>query len=826
MAVFGVDFGNLASKISVARRGGIDIIVNEVSKRETTSLVSFGDKSRNLGEKALDLAVRNWANTIGNLKRLVGVKYGSEAYKHEAKFLRNQMRAAIDGTVEFKVRYKYDEHWFRPEQLIAALFSQLRIYAEREAAEEAKMAPGTIKVNDCVVSCPAYYTCHQRKLLQQALTISGLNPLTLMNETTSAALDWGIFKTSTLPEKEEDAQVVAIVDVGHSATTCTLVSFMKGQLKVIGHVFDTQLGVRDFDHVLFEHFSAEIKKKYGMDLSEDKKNSIRLMSAIDKLKKVLSANAVSPLNCEMGEVDVSFPDIKREFAEDLWAPLISRMDALMQKFKTLPGADKLYAAEIIGGGSRIPCIKSSASTALGMQLQTTLNASESIAKGCGIMGAMLSPKFKVRDFTVIDANMYTLNLGYHSDKSTNPISDKNFPEINKKMVVLKPGDACPKTLNLTFDRSQDFELFVFYEENPELGSEASDLLVGKWKVSKIPQLAEPSSVRVRLRINPSMLISVEGAFVTEEWEEEEEVEVKKEEKKSGEASPPAPGSPTGTNMETDKETPAKEEPAKEIRKVKKKKTHECAVECLQQPGHSDSRVRDMTDLELSMIASDKNVLETAEMKNAVEEYILSMRSKLAQGTEHGAYMADADRETFTSQCNSIEDWLYGDGDDAAKDDYAQKMADLKKLGEPPMMRYEAFMAVAPAVKAFKAKATELATQAANSGGKLDHIPAAELQSVVAKANELAAWVDGEFAKNNSAPKTAPPPLSASVVAAKQQELTTFALPILNTPKPKEEPKPEEPKTEEAPKEGEAPASPKPEGEAAPEKPAENKMDLD
>lgn len=823
MAVFGVDFGNLASKISVARRGGIDIIVNEVSKRDTTSLVSFGDKSRNLGEKALDLAVRNWANTIGSLKRLVGIKYGSDAYKHEAKFLRNQMRAAIDGTIEFKVRYKYDEHWFKPEQLIAMLFSQLRIYAEREAAEEAKMSPGTIKVNDCVVSCPAYYTCHQRKLLQQALAIAGLNPLTLLNETTSAALDWGIFKTSTLPEDEKDAQVVAIVDVGHSATTCSLVSFVKGQLKVLGHVFDTQLGVRDFDHVLFEHFSAEIKKKYGMDLTDDKKNSIRLMSAIDKLKKVLSANAVSPLNCEMGEVDVAFPDITREFAEELWKPMVARMDTLMQKFKTLPGADKLYAAEIIGGGSRIPCIKSSLSAALGMQLQTTLNASESIAKGCGIMGAMLSPKFKVRDFTVIDANLYTLNLGYHSDKSTNPITNKNFPEINKQMVVLKPGDACPKTLNLTFDRSQDFELFVFYEENPELGSEASDLLVGKWKVSQIPQLAESSSVKVRLRINPSMLISVEGAFVTEEWEEDEEVDVKEEEKKSGEASPPSPASPTG--METDKETPAKKGPAKEIRKVKKKKTHECAVECLQQPGHSDSRVRDMADLELSMIASDKNVLETAEMKNSVEDYILSMRSKLAQGTEHGEYMADSDRESFKTQCNTIEDWLYGDGDDAAKDDYSQKMADLKKLGEPPIMRHQAFMAVAPAVKSFKTKAAELSTQAANTVGKLDHIPTAELQSVINKANEITAWIDSELAKNNSAPKTAPPPMSASVVAAKQSELTTFALPILNTPKPKEEPKPEEPKAEEAPKEGEAPASPTPEGEA-PEKPAENKMDLD
>eukprot|EP00992_Anisonema_acinus_P001825 TRINITY_DN10551_c0_g1_i2.p1 TRINITY_DN10551_c0_g1~~TRINITY_DN10551_c0_g1_i2.p1 ORF type:complete len:464 (+),score=110.62 TRINITY_DN10551_c0_g1_i2:51-1442(+) len=462
MAVFGVDFGNLNSVVSVARKGGIDVITNEVSARETPSIVSFGDKQRFLGEKAADLVVRNWKNTIVSVKRLIGVSLDSETARHELKFLTNQFRADANGLIEIKVNYKWEEHWFKPEQLVGMLFTQLRHLAERETAQDAKVQVGSIKVVDCVVSVPIFFTSLQRKLLIQGLQIAGLVPLNIINETTAAALDWGIFKSNSLPEDEKDSLVIAFVDVGHAATTVSIVSFMKGQLKVLGHVYDRFLGCRDFDQLLFEHFAVQVQQKYKIDVNEDKKGALKLRASIEKCKKVLSANQTAVLNCEMTDVDVNFPNIQREDIEVMWQPLLEQLRTLLKKALELPGADRLSAVEIIGGGSRIPCVKAAVALTFGeTPIQTTLNASESIAKGCGIMGAMLSPKFKVRDFSVVDANVFTTNLGYHSDKSQNPICDPNFPEINKRMVVLKPGDACPKTLNLTFDRDKDFELFVF-----------------------------------------------------------------------------------------------------------------------------------------------------------------------------------------------------------------------------------------------------------------------------------------------------------------------------------------------------------------------------
>jgi molecular chaperone DnaK (HSP70) len=816
MAVFGVDFGTLHSVVSVARRGGIDVIINEVSKRETSSMVSFGEKERHLGEKALDQSVRNWRNTIGSLKRLIGVKYDSDAFRHESKFLKSRARPDERGYVELGVEYKYTEHWFKPEQLTAMLFTQLRQYADREACEEAKVAFGAIQVLDCVVSCPVYYTAEQRKLLQQALQITGLNPLSIINEPTAAALDWGIFKNSTLPDDEKNSLVVALVDIGHSSTTASLVSFMKGQLKVVGHVFDYKLGCRDLDATLFDHFAAEVKQTYRIDLAEDKKNYLRLFAAIDKLKKVLSANAVAPLNCEMGDVDVHFPNITREMIETLWAPQLTQLRALLERLLALPGADQISAVEIIGGGSRIPCVKATVAEVFGKTAQTTLNASESIAKGCGIMAAMLSPKFKVRDFSVIDAVVLPVNLGYFSDKTTTAISDPNFPEINKKMAILKYGDACPKTLNLVFDRSQDFDLYVYYEDSAEVRYPGSDLLVGKWKVSNLPPIVDktPAQVKVNLRMNPSMVVSIEGAFVLKEWEEEEVVEVPKKEEPAEGKKEEKRADGEAASMDTDKEK--KPETEKQTVKRKKSKKHECVVTPLVGTGHSDEKVKEMQDLERTMVASDLNVHATAEMKNQLEEYILSLRSKLGDGGQYHDYMVPTERKAFLDACTAVEDWLYGDGDDAAKDDYYQKLQDLRRSGEPPAARHRAFQEVGPAVDAFRAKAQELRAQALDTDGKLAHVPGDQLRSVVQKADALLLALEAEAARCLAAPKTAPPTLTAAAVQAQQAELVAFATPILNTPKPKEEKKEEKKDGEASP----APASP------TGEKPAEGKMDLD
>jgi molecular chaperone DnaK (HSP70) len=839
MAVFGVDLGNLNSVVSIARKGGVDVIVNEVSKRDTTSMVSFGDKERFLGEKAVDLQIRNWQNTVGSLKRLLGIKFDSPAAAHEKQFVKNDLRADENGYIEIKVNYKFKERWFKPEQLIGMLFTNLRSHAEREVAFDAKAEPGSIKVVDCVVSCPVYFTSTQRLLLLQALNIAGLSPLSLINETTSAALDWGIFKSSSLPEEEKDSIIIALVDIGHSATTCSIVAFTRSQLKVLGHVYDEFLGVRDLDYQLFLHFSSEVKRKYGVDLQSHKKNTLKFMDSVDKCKKVLSANQVAILNCELGDCDVSIPEITREFIEKLFSPLINKLRQLLQRALQIPGADRISAVEIIGGGSRIPSLKACVAEIFQKPAQTTLNASESIAKGCGIMGAMLSPKFRVREFSVIDASVFAVDIGYNSEKAQNPIKDSHFPAINKKIVVLRTGDACPKTLNLTFDRSEDFELYGFYEENSNLENIGSELLIGRWKVSGIPSLPSQPSVKVKLRINPSMIINVEGAQVVEEWEEEEIVEepISKPEnaKKDPAQDPPAKepqAQETSQPMQVDNAPPEKTT-VKKIIKKKQSKKYDCAVTPCHTFGHNAERLVDLKEQENQMIQSDINVHRTLESKNSLEAFIYDMRSKICNGGIYFEFITPKDRDTFSNALSAAENWLYGDGEDAAKEDYIEKLTELQNTGTPVTKRYNERKTLPAIVLSCQTRTSEFLNQAHNKDGKLAHISAEELQKVVCRCQDFLGWLDSEVAKCNAVPLTQDLPLSCTAIQAKLKDIESFCLPILSKPKPKEEKKKEEPKKNEGKDEPIKASEPKEEKKEMPEVPdptpdsvKNSKMDLD
>ena len=147
------------------------------------------------------MKVRNFKNTVTNLKRLVGVRHASAEWAAEEKFCLFRTSEGADGFVLVNVEYEEAQQAYRPEQLIAMMLNQLCTYADREANADAAESGQTsgIHLVDFVLSCPPYYSAFQRKLLTQAAEIAGLNCLTLVTEGTSVALAWGIFQE--LPEE-------------------------------------------------------------------------------------------------------------------------------------------------------------------------------------------------------------------------------------------------------------------------------------------------------------------------------------------------------------------------------------------------------------------------------------------------------------------------------------------------------------------------------------------------------------------------------------------------------------------------------------------------
>jgi len=167
MSVFGIDLGSQYSVVSITRHGGIDVILNDVSKRETAAYVSFLGEERFIGESGLDRAVRNMSNTVGNIKRFIGMHIDDPQLQIEKQFSFCNIVADENGRVMFEVDYMNEMKAFYPEQVLAMFLGTLRSYVKREATKT------TDEARDCVISVPSWFTANQRQLVNQAGEIAG-----------------------------------------------------------------------------------------------------------------------------------------------------------------------------------------------------------------------------------------------------------------------------------------------------------------------------------------------------------------------------------------------------------------------------------------------------------------------------------------------------------------------------------------------------------------------------------------------------------------------------------------------------------------------------
>merc|ERR1719421_1274411 len=212
-------------------------------------------------------------------------------------------------------------------------------------------------VTDVVVAVPSYFTDAERHAMLDAASIAGLNCLRLMNDSTAAALSYGIYKTD-MPA--DVATNVAFVDCGAMDTTVSIVSFVKGKLTVLSTAADRHLGGRDLDMILAKHFAAEWKEKHKIDALTNKKAMYRLVTAAEKTKKVLSANPQAPINieCFMDDIDVKGM-MERSDMLTVGAPLLEKLDKLLSEAYTASGVAKadVSSVEIFGGTARVPAVQ-------------------------------------------------------------------------------------------------------------------------------------------------------------------------------------------------------------------------------------------------------------------------------------------------------------------------------------------------------------------------------------------------------------------------------------------------------------------------------------
>jgi heat shock protein 4 len=743
MAVVGIDFGTLHSKIGVARHRGIDIITNEVSNRATPSLVAFGPKQRVIGEAAKTQETSNFKNTIGSLKRLIGRTLNDpQVQEIEKKFI-NAKLVDVNGTVGTEVTYRGEKATFTFTQLVAMYLGKLRDIAAAELK--------TI-VTDIVISTPVWFTEVQRRALIDAASIANLNVLRLINDTTAVALGYGITK-SDLPEAENPRHVV-FIDAGHADFTVSVVAFSKGQLTVKSTAYEANLGGRDIDYALVQHFAEEFKTKYKIDVMSNPKATFRLSAGCEKIKKVLSANAEAPLNVESIVTDVDATSkLTREELEGLIGHLLERIPAPIQRALADSGLtlDQIDAIELIGGSTRVPAIRQRIQEAFpGKTLSFTLNQDEAVSRGATFACAMLSPVFRVRDFHVNDINQFPIKTQWDASPSD--------PDDDVELLVFPKGNSIPSTKVLSFYRKEPFSIEAAYAQ-PELLPGAINPWIGTFNAKDVPVSpnGDATCVKLKTRLNIHGIMSFEQAYI-------EEIE-EKEEQAAMDVDATAEGAPAP--------------PPKKKRVVKKKDIPFVATNT----SLDKSIVEKCKEEESQMHAADKLVMDTEDRKNALEEYVYDMRGKLED--RYAPYVKPEEKSALLAGLQEAEDWLYSEeGEEATKSAYVTRLDANKTMGDPIAFRYREVDERKKSTAALRETLNNYMSQATSTDEKYAHIDEKDKQAVIEKVATIQKWLEDQSVRQSERPKNVDPVLTSAEIEKKRDELIYFAIPILTKPKPK------------------------------------------
>uniref|UniRef100_A0A803W7V3 Heat shock 70 kDa protein 4L n=1 Tax=Ficedula albicollis TaxID=59894 RepID=A0A803W7V3_FICAL len=689
-------------------------------------------------------------------------------------------------------------HGFK--KLHGRAFEDPYIQAERAKLpyELQKMPNGSVGVK-----VPSFFTDAERRSVMAAAQIAGLNCLKLMNETTAVALAYGIYKQD-LPALEEKPRNVVFVDMGHSAYQVSICAFNKGKLKVLATTFDPFIGGRNFDEALVDYFSEEFRTKYKLNVKENPRALLRLYQECEKLKKLMSANASDlPLNieCFMNDLDVSSKMNRAQF-EQLCAALLARVEpplrAAMDQAKLQ--REDIYSIEIVGGATRIPAVKEQISNFFCKEISTTLNADEAVARGCALQCAILSPAFKVREFSITDVVPYSITLRWKS----------SYEEGTGECEVFSKNHAAPFSKVITFHKKEPFDLEAYYTHPHEVPY--PDSRIGRFTIQNVgPQHdGDNSKVKVKVRVNIHGLFSVANASIIEKQSVEgdhndtpmdtesatnlciqlcnslqDKMQVDQEEgvqKSQAEQQNQADEETENPGTETKQDHPSQPKAKTKVKSI------DLPIQASLYRQLGQDLINSYIENEGKMMMQDKLEKERNDAKNAVEEYVYEFRDKLCGVFEK--FITEEDSNKLTLLLEDTENWLYEDGEDQPKQVYMDKLQELKKFGQPIQercMEHEE----RPKVLNELGKKIQLLMKAVeaykNKDEKYDHLDPAEMEKVEKYINEAMNWLNSKMNAQNKLSLTQDPVVKVAEILAKSKELDSFCNPILSKPKPKIEP---------------------------------------
>ena len=422
--VIGIDLGTTNSCVAVMEGKTPKVIENAEGMRTTPSIVAFTDDGERLvGQPAKRQAVTNPEKTIFAVKRLIGRRYDDPMVEKDKKLVPYKIAKASNGDAWVEI----DGKSYSPSQISAFILQKMKETAEAYLGS---------KVEQAVITVPAYFNDAQRQATKDAGKIAGLEVLRIINEPTAAALAYGLDKQKT--------GTIAVYDLGGGTFDISILEIGDGVFEVKSTNGDTFLGGEDFDMRLVNYLADEFQKEQGIDLRRDKLALQRLKESAEKAKIELSSTTQTEINLPFITADASGPKhltmkLTRAKFEALVDDLIQKTVEPCRKAIKDAGisAGEINEVVLVGGMTRMPKVQEVVKQFFGKEPHKGVNPDEVVAIGAAIQAGVLQGD--VKDVLLLDVTPLSLGIETLGGVFTRLI-DRNTTIPTKKSQVFSTAE--------------------------------------------------------------------------------------------------------------------------------------------------------------------------------------------------------------------------------------------------------------------------------------------------------------------------------------------------------------------------------------------------